>query len=43
MRGLIWKSKGCAHEELIWQSKGCGLSPQGYSPWTSPAKRSKLA
>jgi len=22
-------------QKKIWQSKDCGLSPQGYSPWTS--------
>ena len=22
-------------KSLLWESKACGLSPQGYSPWTS--------
>src|ERR1051326_6498851 len=36
-REKAWKSTGhCSSDtSLFWKSKGCGLSPQGYSPWTS--------
>ena len=31
--------EGSDQHKFFWESKDCGLSPQGYSPWTSLNER----